>query len=196
MVVSMAVLTRTYQSFEFVASVVEESAGDVVESFATDIQWFSKTFMQTLLVCAVTVIAVATERCVKYFAKPFTTPVSSDLPRHDPEQLPAFADIERKRMPGLLGIGLAAELGALEVPRLNWVSQDLVAVHTANYEDAKKICTECGIPNMVGQAWTWQVASKPGERRYSVRMPCAVPTERLTSPLRHVIFCSCPCHKT
>ena len=52
-IVSVAILTRMHESFDFIVTVVEESAGEVVESFATDIQWFSKTIIQMLLVGAV-----------------------------------------------------------------------------------------------------------------------------------------------
>ena len=72
---------RTYQCFDFVAYVVEESAGDVVESFATAIQWFSKTFMHILLVCAVTIVAIATEKFYKYFAQPPRASYSDELVR-------------------------------------------------------------------------------------------------------------------
>ena len=74
LIIGIAVLTRTYESFDFVVTAVDESAGEIAESVATDIQWFSKTIIQMLLVCAVTVVAIATERCVSIFKKPLETP--------------------------------------------------------------------------------------------------------------------------
>lgn len=112
-----------------------------------------------------------------------------------PDPLPALADAEMQHMPGLLGQGPPAKLDALLVPQLSWVSSDVAVTHTANYTDATKMSTILTSPTSVGQAWTWQVASAASGRRHSVRIPHAVPTGKLTSPLRHVIFCSCPGHK-
>ena len=63
LIVSAAMMARTYKSFDFVVTAVEESAGEIVESIATDIQWFNQTTIQVLLVCVVTVVAIATQRC-------------------------------------------------------------------------------------------------------------------------------------
>ena len=68
LIVSVAMMARTYKSFDFVVTAVEESAGEIVESFATDVQWFNQTILQVLLVCIVTVVAIATQRCVNYFS--------------------------------------------------------------------------------------------------------------------------------
>ena len=83
-IVSVAMMARTYKSFDFVVTAVEESAGEIVESFATDIQWFNQTIIQVLLVCVVTIVAIATQRCANYFS---SSPEPEEEEEEDSEEL-------------------------------------------------------------------------------------------------------------
>ena len=140
-----------------------------------------------LLVCAVTIVAIATEKVHKYFNGPPTAPSSDELaqvnreipsaPRSTPDPLPALGDAGLSHMSGLLGEGPPAKLGPLGVPQLDWVTSDKIASHTANYNDMLQMSGTLPPPTIVGQLCNWLVTSsgKMG-RRYTVRIPQSVPS--------------------
>ena len=160
-------MARTYQSFDFVATVVEEQTGEVVEAIALDIQWFSKTIFQIFIVCATACVATAVQKGVNYFQR-------YDLPETDSRTARSLtgsnlladdtgAVVLRDPLPlhnTVLSLKDAPAkktvVGFSPQPTgylVEWATQDLVALHTANYDDAKSMSFMLKTPSDNGIAW-------------------------------------------
>ena len=111
-----------------------------------------------MLVCAVTIVAIATQRCANYFSSLPESEEEEDseetLPSIRPETpflellapVPALEDIQAAPTFRSRKVVFGPELGSLFVPRADFVTSDMVATHTANYKDAVKMQGSFSMP--------------------------------------------------
>ena len=66
------------------------------------------------------------------------------------------------------------KLGALELPRLPWLTMTLIEKHTANMGDTKKMTGILSPPiderGVDGDVWVWWIAAAEGKQPYTVRL--------------------------
>ena len=87
-------------------------------------------------------------------------------------------------------------LGALELPRLPWLTMTLIEQHTANMADTKKMTGILKPPlderGVDGDVWVWSIAASEGKQPYTVRLYKVAAQAELKQSFRFILRCSCP----